>query len=237
MNGTFLRLVASAFSPFYEFVFPPRCLACGATIDGENGKVCSCCLGALHAVLPDDPLFRETLQRIHGDGHVSGLFVLYHFEELGPLQTLVHQLKYGGARIVGEMMGLRLGEVIRDVSTEDGILVPVPLHRSKMRERGYNQAACICRGMARVLGWPVCPHLVSRRKYTATQTKLNLLQRRENVRGAFRVRRASAHQLKGKDVYLVDDVITTGATISECAESLRKAGAANVYACAIGLAG
>ncbi len=237
MNRTFLRRVASAFIPFYEFVFPPRCFACGAPIDSRSGKVCHCCLGALHAVLPGDPLFRETLLRLHDNGHVSGLFALYHFEELGPLQTLVHQLKYGGARIVGEMMGLRLGEVIRDVSTEDGILVPVPLHRSKMRERGYNQAACICRGMARVLGWPVCPRLVARRKYTASQTKLNILQRRENVKGAFRVRPASADQLMGKDVYLVDDVITTGATMGECAESLLRAGAANVYACAIALAG
>jgi ComF family protein len=147
-------------------------------------------------------------------------------------------LKYGGLTGVGRELGLRVGEAgrcapwIGDVD----LIVPLPLFRSKQRERGYNQSESIARGIARVVGKPVRPAVIRRTRWTETQTALGYADRQENVKGAFAVPRRKIGFLKGKRVLLVDDVVTTGATTRACAAALKAGGVAAVYVAAIALA-
>ena len=153
------------------------------------------------------------------------------------MQRLVHALKYSGMTVVGSALGARVAASLREEEWPGGsaLIVPVPLHRAKLRERGFNQADWIAAGMARFLGVPVARRLLRRCRYTQTQTHLDVPARGANVAGAFRVVRTETIGAR-VTVLLVDDVITTGATIGACAAALREAGAGRVYACAAALA-
>ncbi len=154
----------------------------------------------------------------------------------GNLRGLVHLLKYEqvrpAARVLGRMLAQAAQGMLADAGGEVRVMLPVPLHSSKLRQRGFNQAELIAREAAREL--PPCARgdlrldsLVLRRtRATDSQTGLTRHQRRENIRGAFEVARPEA--IAGQEVLLVDDVFTTGTTVSECARVLRRAGAERV---------
>ncbi|MFZ0199885.1 MAG: ComF family protein [Candidatus Sulfotelmatobacter sp.] len=153
----------------------------------------------------------------------------------GGLRELIHLLKYAGVRPAANVLGRMLAEAIARFEAgfpDNGVaVVPVPLHRSKLRQREFNHAELIARAAMkfnRAAGsLQLFPTLLERKRETPSQTGLTSHQRRENVRGAFGVTDAEA--LKGREVLLVDDVYTTGATVSECARVLRRAGARRVW--------
>ncbi len=240
-RGRIVRRVAGCaagiFSPFLSFLYPLACLSCNAPLERSAGPVCPACWRALGRVRREDAVYERELGYLTDGGICDGLIVPYYFEAGGPMQRLVHALKYNGMTGLGRMLGAHLaasvpGEVRADLSAA---LVPVPLHRSKLRERGYNQAVCIAMGMGGYLGFPVEGSVLRRHRCTLTQTQLDLDRRRANVAGAFQVVRPGVLQ-QVKAVLLVDDVITTGATVRACAEVLKAAGAEKVYACAAALA-
>jgi ComF family protein len=149
----------------------------------------------------------------------------------GGLRELIHLLKYGRVRPAAGVLGRMLAEVIQGFRSEfrAAVVVPVPLHSSKLRQRGFNQAEEIARAALKNLN---CSELtlkavLERRRATESQTGLTDHQRQQNVRGAFVV--ASPEHIADKDVLLVDDVFTTGATVRECARVLRRAGADRVF--------
>ncbi|MFQ5817640.1 MAG: ComF family protein [Terriglobia bacterium] len=174
---------------------------------------------------------------------------LYHFGRLrsfgafdGALRDLLHLFKYNRvtplARPLARLLagGVHQEPALRQVDA----VVPVPLHPRRERARGYNQAELLARELARELALPLEPSLLARIRDTASQTGLTPRQRRENVRGAFavpapsvRTGRPAASQLKGKRILLIDDVATTGATLSACARTLKRAGAAAVAAATV----
>jgi ComF family protein len=151
------------------------------------------------------------------------------------LRELIHLLKFGGVRPAANVLGRMLAEAIATLEPEfpaDSVaVVPVPLHRTKLRQRGFNQAELIARAALKIN--PVrdrlrlCEGVLERTRETASQIGLTSHQRRENLRGAFRV--AQRELVKGREVLVVDDVYTTGATVSECARVLRRAGATKVW--------
>jgi ComF family protein len=147
-------------------------------------------------------------------------------------------LKYGHGADIGLRLGEELGKQLLGQRLPADIrgIVPVPLHRVKERERGYNQSVYLARGISREIGVPVLAAEVIRVRYTESQTTLTIGQRRDNVAGAFSVRRRGRRVLNGGVVILVDDVITTGSTVRSCAVALRGAGVDAVYACSVGLA-
>ncbi len=151
------------------------------------------------------------------------------------LRELVHLLKYDkvlpAANVLGRMLANAIGKLSSNFAAKEVVVVPVPLYPRKRRERGFNQAEVIARAALKFCGpkgkFILRPHLLQRRRITQSQIGLSQHQRKVNLRGAFKVPRPE--MLLGREVLLVDDVLTTGTTVSECARVLLRAGASKVF--------
>ncbi|WP_246205934.1 ComF family protein [Fulvivirga aurantia] len=160
----------------------------------------------------------------------------YKFERKGRLQRVLHQLKYSNRPEVGNLIGEWYGRELEDLELPNlyDVIVPVPLHKTKLRRRGYNQSAQFAEGLSKSLNIPIDLSLLKRTKKTATQTKKTRVERWQNVEEIFKV--SKKKKLTDLRVILVDDVITTGSTIESCAIALLGAGAASVGVIAIAAA-
>ena len=136
------------------------------------------------------------------------------------MQTLMHGVKYKGNRELGIYLGKLMGHALENTNRFRYIdaLIPLPLHPSKEKKRGFNQATILCQGIADVLGKPILKDVVIRTMHTDSQTKKNRVQRWANMEGRFELVKPDA--IKGKHVLLVDDIVTTGATLEACAAAL-----------------
>lgn len=218
-----------------DFVYPARCALCGAPLGDEERVVCERCWGKVQII--DGPHCRRCGSPLEAaaarcDHCAERAFrfhrgrVLSSFDET--VQALIHLLKYKGKRSVGRRLGRMLGEVLasEDVMEDVDLIAPVPLHRSREKERGYNQSLLLATEIGRCLGVPVEKRILIRARRTASQTKLSAEERVKNVSGAFRV--LHAESITGMRILLVDDVLTTGATLNACTEALTEAGAEGV---------
>jgi len=152
----------------------------------------------------------------------------------GGLRDLIHLLKYDRVRPAATVLGRMLAEAVGDLqlcfTSGSIVMVPVPLHAKKLRQRGFNQSELIARSALKLLsggGFQLNAQVLERQRETQSQIGLSRHQRRENMRGAFVV--AAPDEIAGREVLLVDDVMTTGTTVSECARVLRRAGASKIY--------
>ena len=164
---------------------------------------------AQHANNPIEKIFwgRISIAAAHSE---------FHFSKESLIQELIHQLKYKGNTAIGIYLGELMGKTLLTSNRFDKIdaLIPLPLYPDKEHKRGYNQAAVICDGMSAVMNVPVIKNMVLRQRQTDTQTKKHRIERWENVAGSFIIKDES--KLKGKNLLLVDDVITTGASLEAC---------------------
>ncbi len=227
-----LSLMKNTFRPLLEFIYPPVCLVCDTRLEDGDSRVCPDCWSHCRDIAATDGVYRDCYRQLTANPArlIGDLISLYYFETDGAVQSIIHQVKYQGATRLGVELGRNLGEkILRHCggANIDGI-VPVPLHSTKLRERGYNQSEYLARGVHDVLGVPVCTPMLQRHRYTLSQAQLGAVERKENVRGAFRVRRRRHTDVEGKTFLVLDDVITTGATIGECAETLARAGARRI---------
>jgi ComF family protein len=231
----YLRWVLSS---LLDLAFPPLCRACGDVMENASDLLCSSCHSSLTRITPADAVYDEALRKLRQGGLIHGLVSLYVFEKTGPLQALIHALKYDGAASVGTALGRRLGAMATESlgASADDLIVPIPLHRARLRERGYNQAELIAVGMSFACGAHVDAGLLMRCRNTISQTALSIHERKENVASAFGVRAGCRARWLGKRVFLVDDVITTGSTMRECARLVHENGARAVVSCSIALA-
>jgi ComF family protein len=233
-----LVTVATLLYPLYDFCFTPSCFHCSARLRRGERRLCDRCWSSLDPLLRDDPLYRQMCDRICGDGLFDAFCALYRFRKEGALQTLLHELKYGGKTGVGEALGSLLGEHLRreGVLGPGAIVLPVPLHPVRQRERGYNQAEIISRGVATGIGGELGRGFCRRVRNTPTQTALGHAERASNVHGAFELRSAGGERLRGREILIVDDVITTGATLRACGAAVRLSGPGRLVACSVALA-
>ena len=190
------------------FVGPPHCERCGFPFDYDPGPgtLCGACTG-------EEPDFDRARFVMRYDDASRGLVL-----------GLKHGDRTEGAPAFAEWMSRAGAELI----AEADILVPVPLHRFRLFARRYNQAALLCQALGRLSGLPVVPDLLVRRRHTPPQGRLSRAARQRNVAGAFAVNPERRDLLASRRVLLVDDVMTTGATVSACAATLRRRGAAAV---------
>lgn len=223
-------------SPLLDFIYPPVCLSCNALPPNGFQRVCDTCWNSIERIDRNHPLYLETKAKLTETGVVDDLVSCFVFEKEGAFQHIAHALKYEGMKLLGTDLGRRTGNVLKEWQVSADVVIPVPLHRKKFRERGYNQAERIARGLAEVSGIPVRTDIVRRGKETRTQTQLNLEERKKNVEGAFELASSSSLSLRDTTCVIVDDVITTGATIVSCASVLKRAGVARVIAASAALA-
>ena len=229
------RFTHRAADSLLEFVYPPICISCNRHLEDGNQKVCEICWNSIQPLTRNHPLFLDTQKKLLTAGFLSDLVSKFVFQKEGAFQHIAHFLKYQGYESLGVELGKKLGVLMNEWSIRADMLVPIPLHKVKLRERGYNQAEMIARGISSVARIPVS-HIVHRRRHTPTQTKLNLEERRRNMEDAFGVSPQASSVIEGKVCVIVDDVITTGATINSCAEILLKNGASEVIAASAALA-
>jgi len=219
------------FNDLLALLFPESCYACdGAMARGEK-YICTKCNVKLpytdfhvHGATELNPLQR----RFWGKVPVRFAFAYLYFVPKGRVQRLLHRLKYKGAQELGEHLGQRYGSLLSDhqYNQQFDLIVPVPLHKYKLRRRGYNQSDTFAKGLAEAMQVPWSSNTLARLLDTATQTKKNRLDRWQNVEQVFGV--ARPEQVQGKRILVVDDVMTTGATLEACAVELLKAGATEV---------
>lgn len=216
------------FNSWINVAFPEICVCCGGTV--RSGRlICLWCEKERFETpaWTDRDILPENL---------SFVYSMWGFDKGGYLQDTLHKLKYEFLSGVGEELGEILGRAFKKQSEkgENGafteispLLVPVPLHRSKLRKRGYNQAMAIAKGVNRVTGWDVTAEGdVIRTRKTASQTGLSLAERAENLKNAFEISEVSV--FKNRFPVIVDDVFTTGATTFELASAIEKTGGGKV---------
>jgi ComF family protein len=224
--------------PFRDFIFQPVCFLCNQRLESNEDRICNKCWSGFTKVTHTTPAFEEIKTRFECGKVVDGFVSCYLFEKEGGFQEAVHLLKYRGIKSIGVKLGTDIGNLINadHILSCIDIITPVPLHKLKYRERGYNQSEYLCKGISDVIGKDILPKLINRKKYTQSQTKLNIQERQLNVAEAFVINPRCIGEISGKNILLVDDVITTGATIEAVAQVLKQTGASLVYAASAGLA-
>jgi ComF family protein len=227
----------SAAGAFLSLLYPPHCAHCAAQVEARE-LLCGDCLEKAKRI---EPPFCGTCSQPF-DGAIDGSFTCancaqrhFHFDcavstylSRGMMRDLIHRFKYQHDYRLRHQLADWLAESLRDARIQArpfDFLVPVPLHPARMREREFNQAAVLAGMLAERSGTPVLDCL-RRVRYTTTQTRLDRTERMENLRNAFDLRKNMSVQ--GRHLILIDDVLTTGSTVDECARVLRKAGAGSV---------
>ncbi|MEZ5070020.1 MAG: phosphoribosyltransferase family protein [Bacteroidales bacterium] len=203
--------------------FPAHCLSCGKRLASHKVVLCLTCEGRLPRFRFDEAENNPVCRVFWGRVRITGALSLVPFVKGGMCQTLLHEFKYKNCIQVGLHLGSLLGHSIghTPLAAAD-LLLPVPLHRKKEKKRGYNQSEILARACGSVLGIPVETRVLLRKDHGTSQTTMSRYERYENVRDSFNLS-PGAPDLDGKTLLLIDDVLTTGATLEACAEILLAA--------------
>lgn len=222
---TFATRIHSLITVVLDFIYPAYCLACRTKLSNNELLLCSPCWNALPRI-PGELDISVMTRAIDGPIFFSKALSVWEFNPI--VQQVIHHLKYQNFQRLAPILGHFMADKLTGLSLpQDTLLVPIPLHQTRHRERGYNQSALLCHAIAQKTGFSISEGIVRRIRYTHTQTRLNAAERRENVADAFRVFSPAA--LQERLVILVDDVITTGATMNACARELLANGARDVF--------
>lgn len=212
-----------------DFLFPKWCVGCGR----EGDFICSACGSSISRIVPplcpkcgipqpDGVLCSTCIGRQMA---IDGIRSPFRFE--GVIRQAVHQLKYQNLRAIAEPLAALLAEYFADNPVPMAVLVPVPLHPKRLRERGYNQSELLAKELSRLTNLSVVSDCLVREKQTPPQARTATLEeRRNNVTGAFA---CLDRRLQGRQVLLIDDVATSGATLDACAVALKAKGASSVW--------
>ena len=206
---------------FLSLIYPRYCEACGSNLYKHEDLICNQCIITLPhsnyhllSVNEINLLFAGRVPLVHA-------LCIFNFEKSGRVQKLIHALKYQNQMGLGIWLGnyyanlLKVNSILEDVD----LLIPIPLHKKKLKQRGYNQSECFAKGLSEVFERPMLNNCILRLSETSTQTKKKKFERWQNVEGVFKINNPSI--LENKHVLLVDDVITTGATIDATWQAIK----------------
>lgn len=217
-----MKTLRSYLADFVSLLFPDLCRACGTSLVTGEHLICTDCkynLPYTHFhLLPDNMVAKQFWGRLP----VEATYAMLYFTKGGKVQRLMHQLKYQNQPQVGNLLGDLAATQLSSAEAFQSIdyVIPVPLHKSRLRKRGYNQSARFAEGLAEKLSAQVLTDNLIRVKATKTQTKKSRSERADNMRAVFGIK--NPDQLVGKNILLVDDIMTTGATLEACGAVLLE---------------
>lgn len=205
---------------FLHLLYPQLCVACGD--DVPAGDSCFCLKCRLKITPTNMHLERENefTHRLWGRLNIEGGAAMYYFTRKSPIQRALHQLKYHNKPEIGVKIGREFGRKLKNSELFRSVeaVIPVPLHPKKEQLRGYNQSAMFAEGISEMMEIPVLDKVLVREAFTETQTRKKRMERFKNVGEVFAVKKAKS--VEGKHLLLVDDVLTTGATLEVCGQAL-----------------
>ncbi len=223
------RCLADVGRTLLSLMVPPLCLGCETVMGSEERWLCARCrVRVSRSVRP-----RIRTVEVGGSGSDAGgplaFRISYALDYDSIVSRLITDLKYGDKPGLAGILAPLMNSALAGAVSKDTVVVPVPIHPSRRRERGYNQSELLAVRIARARGLKLESDLLVKSRSTSSQTALEREERMENVAGSFGVRRAD--RLAGREVLLIDDVVTTGSTLKECARAVLKSGAREVSAC------
>jgi ComF family protein len=223
------------FIQILDFFLPRFCITCNSPLNANQKLLCPNCVSEINSPTPEI-LQKEFERKFLIDGFINDFAAAFIFESDKAIHDVVHSLKYQKRFGAGVFLGDLAADVLQDkiLSWQADLILPVPLHILKKAERGFNQSYFIAKGFSKKLGLELKSGVIKRIKFTETQTHLNSIDRKANIRDAFKLKNRKT--IKNKNIILVDDVVTTGSTINECARILKEGGASKVFALSIALA-
>ncbi|AUD05664.1 ComF family protein [Spirosoma pollinicola] len=225
-----LLIVHRLFANFFDLLFPTLCLGCNKSLGANELVLCTRCrINLPETNKHQEPYNLDLLNKFAGKVPVQFLASYVFFTKGGIVQKLIHGIKYKGQKEAAKEMAKWYGYLLISESNlvnEIDVLIGVPLHKSRFQQRGYNQADWIAEGLSEALNVPMRADVLIRKRFNESQTRKNRLERWENVKTVFSVN--NADEIKDKKIVLVDDVLTTGATLEACAIELLKAGCKSV---------
>ena len=224
----FKNIVTEYGRALVDFMFPPFCMLCEESLLPSEKNVCDSCWHLLP--LTEPPFLESDLQSQSAkfEKFYVGSLAVWQYTELA--QEIVHLLKYNGYQSLAKRIGSQMGHLAseyEDYKYAD-FIVPIPLHKIRHREREFNQSQLLANYVSNFIQVPVNEKMLVRNRYTNPQAKLSATERHKNIIGAFSIKDNTS--LKDTHIIVIDDVITTGSTINECAGILKNAGAKSVYA-------
>ena len=224
------RFINTAFIDFADLLFPTLCLGCTRSLGANEKVLCTYC----RVNLPETGQYRQPdadfiLNKFAGKVPIEFVASYLHFAKGGIVQKLIHRIKYKGQKEAAKEIAIWYGHYLTDEHSllpELDILIGVPLHKRRFQQRGYNQADWVAEGLSETLNIPFHTDVLLRKRFRSSQTRKNRLERWENVKMEFGLQNPEI--VLGKRVGLVDDVLTTGATLEACAIELLRAGCQSV---------
>ncbi|MBS1517305.1 MAG: ComF family protein [Bacteroidetes bacterium] len=220
-----------------DFIYPQTCLLTEEYLDefNSNGFIKDENFSKLYRISDQD--FNDLADKVISDY----CFSLFAFCREDDFSKIIHNIKYRGMRklavYMGELLGLEFKENFRGLKIPDiDLIAPVPLHRARLRERGFNQSELICRGVSKITGIKTAADLLIRVKNTSSQTKLSRNERNKNIESAFILNKKYQSEINLKNIVILDDVITTGSTINEAVRILKESGAGQIISCSLAMA-
>lgn len=206
----------------FDIFFPKSCCCCGKVLLSTENQICTDCILGLPLTDYSSKLDNPVEKVFWGRVQVEAATALLSFSKKGSVQKILHSIKYKDNKEMAVFMGRQLGMALAESHRFDDVdyLVPVPLHPKKFKKRGYNQSEEIAKGVAVHFPKTLCTDVLVRTEFTQTQTKKSRFSRWENVNNKFTL--ADSSFFEGKHVLIIDDVITTGATLESCANAVLQ---------------
>lgn len=216
-----MRRITNYFKDFFNLFFPDLCIVCNNHLLNQEELICTKCLYSLPKTNFHKEIENPVAKLFWGRTKVEYATGLFYFNKGSNYQSMMHQFKYHGKKEIGFILGRYFGSQINEsVFKEIDVIIPVPLHKSKLKKRGYNQSEWLGMGLSKSMNKPLDVKSLVRSVATETQTRKSRFDRWKNVENIFKINDHTA--LEGKHVLIVDDVVTTGSTLEACINAVLE---------------